>query len=101
VRQIEDVKRLTAVKVLPGQKLQLRFDDGVAGTVDLSAEAGKEIFAPWKDPDHFASVKIGHNGRSLEWPHEIDLCADALYLEITGKVPEELFPDWLYQNTNA
>jgi hypothetical protein len=95
------VKRITAVKVLAAHKLQLRFDDGVAGIVDLSADAGKDIFARWQAPGHFASVKIGHGGRSLEWPDEIDLCSDALYLEITGKTAAELFPDWLHQTTHA
>jgi hypothetical protein len=95
------VRRITAVKVLPAHKLQLRFDDGVAGMVDLSADAGKDMFARWKDPSHFASVKIGHGGRSLEWPDEIDLCSDALYLEITGKTAEDIFPAWLHQITHA
>lgn len=87
------MKRIVAVQALPDHKLKLRFDDGVEGVVNLSAEIGKEMFVAWKDLNHFASVKIEHNGRALAWPGEIDLCADALYLEVTGKKVEELFPE--------
>ena len=86
------MKHITAAPPSPDYRLKLRFDDGVAGVVNLSAEVGKGLFAGWKDPQHFASVKIEHGGCSLARPGEIDLCADALYLEITGMKPEELFP---------
>ena len=95
------MKRITSVQALPDCKLRLGFDDGAAGTVDLSAEAGQGIFARWKDPEHFASVSIGHGGRSLEWAGEIDLCADALYLEVTGGKVEDLFPNWQGEVTHA
>jgi hypothetical protein len=95
------MKKITAVQALPGQKLEIRFNDGVAGVVDLSADAGRGIFAPWKDPEFFAAVKLGHGGRSLDWPGEIDLCADALYLEITGKKAEHLFPNWVAETTQV
>ena len=86
------MKHITTAQPSPDYRLKLRFDDGVEGVVNLSAEVGKGIFAAWKDPKLFASVKIEHGGRSLAWPGEIDLCADALYLEISGMKPEELFP---------
>ena len=86
------VKKITSVEVLPNNQLRLRFDDGVAGVVNLSAEVGQGVFAPWTDAKVFASVKIGRAGRALIWSDEIDLCADALYLEITGQRAEDLFP---------
>lgn len=95
------MKRITSAQTLPDYKLKLRFDDGVEGVVNLSGEVGKGVFAAWQDPKHFSSVKIVHNGRALEWPGEIDLCADALYLEITGMKVEDLFPKWKYQATHA
>ncbi len=45
----------------------------------------------WQEPGMFEQVRINDEG-ALEWPGEIDLCADALYLRTTGKKPEELFP---------
>jgi hypothetical protein len=42
---------------------------------------GKGVFAAFADPAFFAQVSLGERGRSLEWPGEIDLCADALWFE--------------------
>ena len=95
------MKRITSAEPLPNHRLRLRYSDGVEGTVDLSAELGKEVFAAWGDAKHFASVRIVHHGRSLEWPGGIDLCADALYLEITGKHVEDLFPGWKREAAHA
>ena len=42
---------------------------------------GKGVFAPLADPTVFLQVQIGERGRSLEWPGELDFCADALWFE--------------------
>ncbi|MGA3003679.1 MAG: DUF2442 domain-containing protein [Acetobacteraceae bacterium] len=42
---------------------------------------GNGIFARLADPTVFMQVGIGEHGRSLEWPGEIDFCADALWFE--------------------
>lgn len=42
---------------------------------------GKGIFAAFADPAFFAQVRIGEGGRSLEWPGDLDFCADALWFE--------------------
>ena len=84
--------RLVEVKPLPGYRLWLRFDDGVEGVVDLSGLVGKGVFVIWKDEERFRSVRIGDGGE-LVWEQDVDLCPDALYLEITGKRPAEVFPN--------
>ena len=63
-----------------------------SGEVDLSHLVGKGVFQLWNDPQAFARVSIGSGGE-VRWSDEVDLCADALYLEITGKSPEEVFPN--------
>ena len=85
------MRRITNVKVLPGYRLELQFDDGVSGTVDLSEAVGKGVFALWRDPLAFNQVRIGSAGE-LVWADRIDLCPDALYLKVTGKKPEDIFP---------
>ena len=80
-----------AVKPLSGYKLHVRYDDGIEGEVDLSHLAGKGVFALWNDPGAFERVSIGPGG-AICWNDEVDLCPDALYLEITGKSPEDMFP---------
>ncbi|MCP4402824.1 MAG: DUF2442 domain-containing protein [bacterium] len=80
------------VKALQGYKLWLEYSDGVKGEVDLSYLAGKGVFSIWNDYKVFEKVYIGENGE-IAWNEELDLCPDALYLKITGKTPEELFPN--------
>lgn len=69
----------------------MKYSDGVEGIVDLSHLAGKGVFALWNDSSQFRAVHIGP-GDELAWSDEIDLCPDAIYLKITGKKPEDLFP---------
>ncbi len=80
-----------AVATLPGYKLRVEYTDGVTGEVDLSHLVGKGVFAAWNDPTAFAAVTIGDHGE-LRWSDEIDLCSDAIYLKITGKSAEDIFP---------
>jgi hypothetical protein len=79
------IKRL---KALPGYRLQLEFVDGVAGIVDLSAKVGTGVFAVWQDQGIFAQAHVGQSGQ-VEWPGDIDLCPDMLYLAVTGHLPAE------------
>ena len=85
------MKRITKVEALSGYKLRLEFADGVAGTADVSALAGKGVFALWNDVAEFRKVRIGSSGE-LVWGDQLDLCADALYMKITGQQPDETFP---------
>jgi hypothetical protein len=85
------MRRITAVKVLTGFCLELTFDDGVHGTVNLSDIAGRGVFALWTDRSAFENVRIGSSGE-LAWGDKIDLCPDSLYLRATGKKPQDLFP---------
>ena len=94
------MKRISNVKVLSGYRLELEFDDGVSGIVDLSEAVGKGVFALWRDPLAFAQVRIGLSGE-LVWGDRIDLCPDALYLKVTGKKPEDIFPALREQHTHA
>ena len=83
--------KILEARPLDGYKIWLRFEDGKAGDVDLSQLAGKGVFAFWKNYENFKRVSI-ESGRSLAWSDEIDLDADSLYLKLTGKKPEDLFP---------
>ena len=83
--------RILVARPLDNYKIWLEFADQSAGNVDLSHLAGKGVFASWNNYENFKSVTI-ENGRRLVWPDEIDVDADSLYLKLTGKTPEELFP---------
>jgi hypothetical protein len=92
--------RITSVNPLSGFRLELRFDDGVSGVVDLSEFAGRGVFQAWLRPGLFEHVKITDSG-AVEWPGEIDLCPDALYLRLTNKKPEDIFPSLANRLSNA
>ena len=85
------MRKISKVKVLQGYRLELAFDDGVSGVVDLSDLVGKGVFSLWRDRHAFEQVRIGSIGE-LVWGDQIDLCPDSLYLKATGKRPEEVFP---------
>lgn len=86
------MKQITQVTVAGHLRLALTFADGVAGEIDFSAEPRSGVLKAWDDPDFFTQVTIGDRGRSLVWPDEIDLCADSLWLEVTGQPPESIYP---------
>jgi hypothetical protein len=86
------MRKITHVTVLDNYQLELNYDDGMMGIVDLSHLAGKGVFSLWDDYDVFRGVKIGTSGE-LVWNDQVDLCPDSLYLKLTNQKPEDLFPN--------
>lgn len=93
--------KILEARVLNCFRLYVKFSDSTEGEIDLSALAGQEVFAAWSDPAFFERVQIGSSGRSLEWGEQIDLSADSLYLNLTGKTAEELFPKLATEGVRA
>ena len=85
------MKKAVEVRPLSGYRIWLRYADGVEGEVDLSHLAGRGVFKAWIDRAVFDQVHVDSSG-AVAWNGDIDLCPDALYLRLTGKVVEELFP---------
>ena len=92
--------KIIDAKALPSFRLGLRFDNGESGEVDLSALAGRGVFEAWNVPMVFESVVITDEG-AVRWPGDIDLCPDSLYLQMTGKKPEEVFPALAHRMSHA
>ena len=82
--------RPVEVRAVGSYRIWLRYQDGTEGEVDLSHLAGKGVFTAWDKDGVFAKVKLGPHG-AIEWPGDLDVCPDALYLRLTGKQPEEVF----------
>ncbi len=79
LRQIEDVS------AEPNHKLQLTYDDGSTIKVDFTSIVHQGgVFEPLANPEFFSQVSIGEDGCFIQWPGELDFCADALWLK--GKV---------------
>lgn len=83
--------RVLEVEAREARRIWIRFSDGSAGEIDLSDLAGSGVFRAWDDRGVFEGVHVPPHG-AVAWNDEIEICADALYLELTGKATETVFP---------
>ena len=83
--------KVIQAKPLSDYRLQLRFENGREGDVDLSSWVGQGVFSAWQKPGVFAQVNITPEG-AVTWPGGVDVCPDSLYLKMTGQSAETLFP---------
>ncbi len=62
--------KVQEVRALPDYRIQVRYQDGVEGEVDLSEYVGKGVFSAWEDPIFFEGVHISPHG-SIAWSDDI------------------------------
>ena len=86
---VEVEVRPTAVKPREAYRIWLRYSDGEEGEVDLSHLVGKGVFKVWDDPAYFERLHLTDYD-AIAWDDNLELCPDALYLELTGKSLAEL-----------
>ena len=68
----------TEVKALPDYRLFLRFNNGVAGEVDLRDELEGEIFDTLKDSAQFATAYQHPVMKTVAWANGADLAPEFL-----------------------
>jgi hypothetical protein len=78
--------RIVKLSVLPKYKLQIEFEDGTAGIVDLADDLHGAMFEPLKDEAFFRKASLDEFG-VVCWPNGADYAPDAMYDIITGKPP--------------
>ena len=81
--------RPVEVEPREGFRIWIRYADGAGGEVDLSPLAGRGVFAAWNDRSCFEDVHIAPDG-GIAWGTDLELCPDALYLQLTGVPVEEV-----------
>jgi hypothetical protein len=69
----------------------LKFADGISGKADLSHLSDKGVFSFWNEYENIKNARV-IDGRYISWGDEIDIDADSLYIIVSGKTPEDLFP---------
>jgi len=84
----KDIPYLKDAKPLAGYKLQLCFEDGVEGIVDLHDWKGKGVFVYWNDESNFKHFKIT-DSKKIEWNEDIDMDPDSFYLKLINKTFEQ------------
>ena len=76
------LRTIRSVAPEPNYKLRLIYSAGETIVVDFTPIIQRGgVFAPLSDPAFFSQVSIGERGRYIQWPGELDFCADALWLE--------------------
>ena len=50
------MKRIAKISALAGYRLEIEFEDGVTGTVDVESELFGPVFTPLRDEAVFAQV---------------------------------------------
>lgn len=64
-------------KHIAGHRVQVRFNDGTAGEVDLSESLNGPIFEPLRDVDYFRGFSL--EGHTLSWPNGADFAPEYLH----------------------
>jgi hypothetical protein len=80
------------VKYLEGYKLEILFENGKRGIIDLKGYIKKGgVFSRFADLEYFKKFYIDKETGVLCWPDELDIAPETLYSEATG----EPLPEWM------
>jgi hypothetical protein len=69
---------VTSVRPLDDYKLDVTFDDGTNGVVDMKDRLFGPVFEPLRDRALFERVSVDEFG-AICWPNGADLAPDALH----------------------
>ena len=94
------IGKITAVTVTGPQALNLQWDDGRRGQIDLSAIiAAHPALGSLANADIFAGVAISPDGWSLEWPEGLDFGSAQLRRwadeQASETMPAAAFRQWM------
>lgn len=84
------------IRVIPLEnfKIELYFDDGISGQIDLSELKSKGVFSLWDNYENFKKVYIDNETTAIAWSPEVEIDVNNLYLKLTGKS----FSEWQKEN---
>ena len=77
--------RVTHLTPQPDHRLLLEFNNGETRLFDLTPWLDKGVFRALRDSPEFAQARVLDG--SIEWPGEIDLSYDTLYLRSVSVQP--------------
>lgn len=71
---------------LGGYAVNVRFEDGVAGDIDLSylVDHGG-VFAPLGDLEYFRRLRADPEAGTIVWPNDADIAPETLYAHAQGR----------------
>lgn len=71
MRRLKHIPHVVHVEVVRPHTLQLRFDDGLARTLEFIPRRQGPMLLPLDDPEFFARVTVEHG--TIAWPHGLDM----------------------------
>ena len=75
---------VTEANYIKDYQLELTFNDGASGIVDLEDHLNGKIFEPLKNIDYFKKFEL--DSWTLTWPNESDFAPEFLYELVTNKI---------------
>jgi len=92
------ILHITDAKYLEDYRIEVSFNDGKKGTVDLSQSLKGTVFDPLKDKNVFSQLKLDDELDTIVWPNGADLAPEYLYFQAFKNVPElqDQFKEWGY-----
>jgi len=85
---------LIKAKYIEGYKLELAFENGKKGVVDLQGYVNKGgVFSRFSDIEYFKQFYVNKEIGVLCWPDDVDIAPETLYHEATG----EPLPAWMQE----
>ncbi|MDF8332276.1 DUF2442 domain-containing protein [Novosphingobium cyanobacteriorum] len=97
----DTMRVISAVQAIAPASLALTWSDGSKAEVDLSAWLDHPALHSLRDVDRFRAAELGDWGHSIVWPGDVELGADALWLETLsakGQGDTRAFLEWRMRN---
>jgi hypothetical protein len=80
--------RIVSAKPLSGCRLQVIFNDGLAGIFPVEPAQRGGVFLKLLDAKVFNAVTVNPDFGCVEWPGGIDLAPDAMHQTMSGSESE-------------
>jgi hypothetical protein len=93
----DNIRTIAKIRARAPATLSLQWSDGTKATLDLDELLKDKAYRPLRNPDVFVRAHIGEWGHSVEWPSNVDLSAELLWLETlsaTGHRDTREFLEW-------
>lgn len=94
---------INAVKYLQAYQIEVSFNNGRTGIVDLRPVLKGKIFEPLQDLSVFAQLTIDPELETIAWPNGADLAPEFLYYQAFKDDPDlqGQFQQWGYRAAPA
>ncbi len=92
------ILHVTEAKYVENFKIELSFNNGKSGVVDLSDSLKGPVFEQLKEKSEFSKLKLDKELHTIVWPNGADLAPEYLYYKAFKTQPDlqRQFKEWGY-----